>query len=65
MVNAYREPLEFVVQGGRPDEWRQVVDTSYESPDDIREPGKELPLTSMRYTLGPRSVVVLRRPRKT
>jgi glycogen operon protein len=65
MVNAYREPLEFVVQGGRPGEWRQVVDTAHESPDDICEPGKELPLTSMRYTVGPRSVVVLRRPRSS
>jgi isoamylase len=63
MVNAYWEPLEFVVQEGRPSEWRRVVDTAQESPDDIRDPDQGLPLTSARYTAGPRSVVVLVRPR--
>jgi hypothetical protein len=31
--------------------------------DDIREPNRGAPLTSARYTVGPRSVVVLVRPR--
>ena len=65
MVNAYWEPLEFVVQEGRPSEWQRVVDTAQESPDDIREPGQGVPLTSVRYTAGPRSVVVLVRPRSS
>jgi glycogen operon protein len=62
MVNAYWKPLEFVVQEGRPSEWQRVVDTAQDSPDDIREPGQGVPLTSRRYTVGPRSVVVLMRP---
>ena len=63
MVSAYWEPLEFVVQEGQPSEWRRVVDTGRESPGDICEPGRELLLTSVRYTVGPRSIVVLVRPR--
>lgn len=59
IVNAYWEPLEFVVLEGPPSEWRRVVDTRPESPDDIRELGKEVPLSSMRYTVEPRSIVVL------
>jgi len=65
MINAYWEPLEFVVQEGRPSEWQRVVDTTQESPDDVREPGAGVPLTSARYTAGPRSVVVLVRPRSS
>jgi glycogen operon protein len=65
MVNAYWKPLEFVVQEGRPSEWQRVVDTAQDSPDDIREPGQGVPLTSARYTVGPRSVVVLVRPRSS
>jgi glycogen operon protein len=65
MVNAYWEPLEFVVQAGRPSEWRRVVDTAQESPEDIREPNRGAPLTSARYAAGPRSVVVLVRPRRS
>jgi pullulanase/glycogen debranching enzyme len=65
MVNTSWKPLEFVVQEGRPSEWQQVVDTGQESPDDIREPGQNEPLISMRYTAGPRSVVVLVRPRSS
>ena len=33
MVNAHWEPLEFVVQEGRPNEWQRVVDTARERPD--------------------------------
>jgi glycogen operon protein len=65
MVNAYWEPLEFVVQEGRPSEWRRVVDTGQESPDDICDPGRELRLTSARYATSPRSIVVLVRPRRS
>jgi hypothetical protein len=46
----------------RPSEWQRVVDTAQESPDDIREPDRGVALTSARYTVGPRSVVVLMRP---
>jgi glycogen operon protein len=63
MINAYWEPLEFVVQEGRPSEWRRVVDTGQASPDDICDPARELRLTSRRYATSPRSIVVLVRPR--
>ncbi|MGH7388237.1 MAG: glycogen debranching protein [Candidatus Rokuibacteriota bacterium] len=63
IVNMYWEPLEFAVQEGRPSEWQRAVDTGQESPDDVREPGRGVPLSSLRYTAGPRSVVVLVRQR--
>jgi hypothetical protein len=63
MVNAHWEPLEFVVQEGRPSEWQRVVDTARERPDDIREPDRVVALTSARYTVGSRSGVVLVRER--
>jgi glycogen operon protein len=64
MINGYWEALEFAVQEGSPGAWRRAVDTGRESPDDIQEPGGDVPLTSARYTVGPRSTVVLRRPRQ-
>lgn len=64
MVNASPEAVDFAVQDGAPAEWRRVVDTRAESPDDIREPGQEVPQTSPRYTVGPRAVVVLLRQRE-
>jgi glycogen operon protein len=62
MVNASPQALDFTVQERAPAPWRRVVDTGRESPDDIREPGQEVPQTSACYTVGPRSVVVLMRP---
>jgi glycogen operon protein len=59
MINGHWEALDFAVQDGAPGEWRRVVDTGREGPDDIREPGQEVALTSPRYRTGPRSVVVL------
>ncbi len=59
MINAWWEPLEFGIHRGVPDDWRRVVDTSLASPDDIVEPGQEVPLSSRFYTVSPRSVVVL------
>lgn len=64
MINGYWEPLDFTVQDGAPGEWRRVVDTGREGPDDIREAGQEAALISARYTAVPRSVVVLVRPRR-
>lgn len=59
MVNAYWEPLEFIVQVGRASEWRRMVDTGQDSPDDIHEKDWGAPLTSLRYAAQARSVVVL------
>jgi glycogen operon protein len=65
MVNAYWESLDFTVQEGAPVDWRRVVDTGLESPDDIREPGQEAQLVSARYTVASRSVVVLLQRRRS
>lgn len=65
MVNAYWEPLDFTVQDVDPAEWFRVIDTGRASPEDIREPGREVRQMSARYTVGPRSVVVLVRFRRT
>jgi len=65
MVNAHRKALDFIVQEGAPADWRCVIDTAQESPRDILEPGQEARLTSAYYNVGPRSVVVLRRPRRS
>ena len=59
MINAYWEELIFTVQEGQAGEWLRVVDTALASPHDIAEPGQELRQTDLRYTVGPRSVVVL------
>jgi isoamylase len=63
MINAYWEPLDFVVQEGLPSDWLLSVDTSLEPPDDIADPGRERRLTTLTYRVGQRSIVVLRRPR--
>lgn len=59
MINAYWEPLTFTLQEGEPGDWTRVIDTGRESPDDLREPGTEVPVRSRAYVVAPRSVVVL------
>jgi isoamylase len=59
MINAYWEPLAFLIQEGAPGDWRIVLDTTLPSPDDIAEPGTERVLHAPSYIVGPRSVVVL------
>ena len=61
MISAYWEPLTFRIQEGSPQGWVRVIDTSLASPDDILEPGREAPVPSLDYIVGPRSVVVLTR----
>jgi hypothetical protein len=63
MVNAFWEALAFTVQDGAAAEWRRIVDRGRESPDDFRERPRAAPLTSASYVVGPRSVVVLLRPK--
>jgi isoamylase len=62
MINAYWEKLDFQVQEGKPQEWMRVVDTALASPNDFSERGETLGTAN--YSVGPRSVVVLLRPRK-
>ena len=63
MVNAFWEDLEFVVQEGTAEDWRRVIDTSRNSPEDISEPDRGESLSSIRYKVAARSVVVLVRSR--
>ncbi len=59
MINAYWQDRVFTIQEGASAEWRRVVDTSLESPDDIAEPGNEEALQSLRYKVKARSIVIL------
>ena len=61
MINAWWEPLTFLIQEGQAGTWRRVLDTSLPSPDDVAEPGQEPLVKSEEYELGPRSVAVLLR----
>ncbi len=61
MISAYWEPLTFTLQEGQPGDWKRVIDTGRESPDDLNEPGTEVPVRSRSYVVAPRSVVVLMR----
>jgi glycogen operon protein len=62
MINAYWNELEFEIQEGAAREWKRIVDTAQPCPDDFSEQG--VPLDETRYAVGPRSIVVLLRPRK-
>jgi glycogen operon protein len=62
MINAYWERLEFQVQEGTAHDWMRIVDTALASPDDFSERGK--PLQVAGYSVAPRSMVVLLRPKK-
>jgi isoamylase len=63
MINGYWEDLAFTIQEGRAVEWRRVADTGLPSPDDIAEHGGGHPVSSLRYLVKARSIVVLERPR--
>lgn len=63
MVNAYWRPLVFTVQDGVPQEWRRVIDTSLDDPQDILDPAGMPNLSSVSCTVEPRSIVVLIRMR--
>jgi isoamylase len=59
MINAFWEPLEFIVQEGQLAEWRCAIDTSLPSPSDFREGVGAVRLNSLSYRVQARSVVVL------
>jgi glycogen operon protein len=61
MINAFWHDLTFTIQEGQPGDWLRVVDTGLASPDDFREPGNEVVLSSLEYRVRARSVVILRR----
>ncbi|MBZ5653437.1 MAG: glycogen debranching protein GlgX, partial [Acidobacteriia bacterium] len=58
ILNAYWEPLNFELPMVTSN-WRRWIDTALESPRDICEWSKALPVPDRTYRVGPRSVVVL------
>lgn len=58
-INMWTETLEFELPhpGGKL-KWHRAIDTSLPSPQDILEQGEEIPLTTLRYSAAPHSVVV-------
>jgi len=62
MINGHWEDVVFTVQEGREGDWRRVVDTSLSSPDDMAEPGRGEPVSSLDMPVRARSIVVLERP---
>src|ERR1700756_383621 len=63
MINAYWKELEFQIQEGTAQEGSRIVDTALASPGDFSEGGE--PLRAVSYSVAPRSVVVLVRPKKS
>ena len=59
MINAYWRSLRFAIQEGSPGRWKRVIDTALTSPNDIVDPGQELPVTTPDYVVQGRSVVIL------
>jgi len=61
-VNAFWGPLSFELPGSGVAGalgWRRVVDTSLSAPDDIADSGARVAVTSARYIVNPRSLVIL------
>jgi isoamylase len=61
LINADHRPMHFRIQERLAGDWLRVVDTGLPSPDDVVEPGWEVPVPGLGYDVGPRSVVVLAR----
>jgi glycogen operon protein len=61
MINAYWSDLDFIVQEGAAEDWLRVIDTSRSTPDDILEEDRRGSLSSPKYKVHARSVVVLMR----
>ncbi len=60
MLNAYWEPLTFTLPAPRDGRhWRRIIDTNLPTPDDFCAPDVAPPVEDGRYTVMPRSVVVL------
>ncbi len=57
MINAWSESIRFTIQS--PGEWRRIVDTALEPPDDAAGDLVGHPVNTSTYTVAARSVVVL------
>ena len=47
--DASAQTLTFIIQDGKAKDWKRVIDTSLESPDDFRDTGSEVALQSPSY----------------
>ena len=63
VIRAFWEELEFTVQEIAWQDWKKMVDTSLQSPDDFSEKG--VALQHATCTIAPKWIVVLLRPRIT
>ncbi len=61
MINGYWEDLDFVIQDGQVGEWTLSIDTALNTPNDFADGGDAVMLTSLKYQVQPRSIVVLLR----
>ena len=61
MINAFWHDLDFIVQEGAAEEWLRVIDTFRNTPEDISETDRGESVSSIRYKVAARSVVVLMR----
>jgi glycogen operon protein len=59
MMNMHWEPLSFEVPEVAGRRWHRLVDTGRPSPEDVAEPGREVPVDGAEYPVGDRSIVVL------
>lgn len=59
MMNMYWDGLDFELPTVWNRNWHRFADTAMPSPDDIAEPGQEVPISSHGYTVTGRSIVVL------
>jgi isoamylase len=63
MINAFWEKLEFHIQEGTAQDWMRIADTGLPSPGDYSERGE--PLRGLSYSVAPRSIVVLTKPKRS
>ncbi len=58
MINASQQMIQFGLHEGQPDQWHRIIDTSFDSPEDIVEQST-ISLNTHYYEVQSRSVVVL------
>jgi glycogen operon protein len=59
MINTHWQAVDFVIQEGQPGDWKRIVDTSINTPNDFVNACEAPSLLSLTYTLQPRSIAVL------
>jgi isoamylase len=59
MVNAFWQPLSFRIQVGTTNQWKRVIDTSLETPNDILPEAATEGINDLTYSVAARSLVVL------